>query len=117
MGYITTFCGDIRFNIDISDDTAEILKGQFIEWELKRLCYCPWTIQKDHRGKWVMRCEDCKVRDYIIWLKILIGKLSKFYVLNGTVLWRGEDYTDNGKMVITNNILTVHKGIYVVCED
>jgi len=113
MGYTTTFSGGIRFNIDISDSTAKILTDQFVDWEIERFCYCPWFIKKDHRGIWILKCEDGKSKEYLGWLKIILYKLSKIYSLNGSVFWRGEDYSDNGKLVVENNILTVYKTKYV----
>jgi hypothetical protein len=52
-----------------------------------------------------------KFYDYIDWIKYLINNFLKTwgYTINGTVKWRGEDFSDIGKIVIVDNQVQVHK--------
>ena len=112
MGYTTEFCGNIYFNIDLTDDVVQLLHEHIARLEVKRLCYCPWSITLSN-DQYVLKCEDGKSLNYIDWLDILIDEFSNLYILNGEVYWRGEDYTDNGKLVVRNNKLIVYNTKYV----
>jgi len=113
MGYTTTFVGCFKFNTKITKETSDLIKMQIVSLETtKYLCFCPWYLEK-RNDTYVLVCEDGKSLEYLDWLNILIKKLSKIYVFNGTVLWRGEDYADNGKMVVQNNVITIYKTKYV----
>lgn len=113
MGYRTSFVGNIKFNHKIDGVQAQLLNMQIQHWVEKRYIYSPWKIEQDYKGEYVLKCEDGKSLNYIDWLKYLIEELSKMFVLNGKVLWRGEDYTDNGQLIVRNNVLTVYKCKYV----
>lgn len=51
-----------------------------------------------------------KFYDYIDWIKYLISNFLKpwGYSINGTVKWRGEGFSDIGKIVIIDNQVQVH---------
>jgi hypothetical protein len=50
-----------------------------------------------------------KFYNYIKWIDYIIDHFLKVwgYALNGTVEWEGEDSNDTGKIVITDNKISV----------
>jgi len=113
MGYTTTFAGQIKFNTLISKEVADLIEMQIVALETKQyICFCPWHLEK-YNNTYVLVCGDGKNLEYIEWFDIILRKLSKIYVFSGTVLWRGEDYTDNGKIVVHNNVVTIYTSKYV----
>jgi len=66
-----------------------------------------WEIQEDRQTiKWD---EGEKFYKYIAWIRYIIEKIlaPKGYKLNGEVTWQGEDRTDRGKIIITDNHIYV----------
>lgn len=50
-----------------------------------------------------------KFYEYVNWLKYIIHHFLKpwGYKLNGSVEWRGEDWSDTGKIIVTDNEITI----------
>jgi len=72
--------------------------------------WCQWTVNEDGtRLEWD---GGEKFYSYTEWLQYLINHFfSKWgVILNGEVEWQGEDATDVGKIVVTNNEVKVLKG-------
>ena len=68
--------------------------------------WCQWTPNQDGTAiEW-----DCgeKFYHYIEWIEYLIVNfLTPWgYTLNGQVSWRGEDFTDVGTIMVTDNVVT-----------
>lgn len=52
-----------------------------------------------------------KFYNYEEWLKYIVNWLSpKGYVVNGETEWQGEDSDDFGKLIVTNNVVSVKIG-------
>lgn len=67
--------------------------------------WCHWTPNED--GDAIVWDGGEKFYSYVEWIQYLIDKIlsPKGYVLNGEVFWEGEDYMDEGKIVIKDNIV------------
>lgn len=52
-----------------------------------------------------------KFYEYVEWLEYLITMVfePKGYILNGEIEWRGEDFDDSGKIIVTDNIVTIER--------
>lgn len=70
--------------------------------------WCQWVIEDDASGEKVL-CWDGgeKFYNYVRWLKYLIGNFfaPQGYILNGKVIWQGEDIDDRGKIEVINNVV------------
>lgn len=69
--------------------------------------WCPWT--PDDEDPCVVRWDESeKPYDYVEWLEYMIQHfLSPWgYVLNGTVVWDGEEQGDTGAIVVKDNAVT-----------
>lgn len=77
---------------------------------------CQW--RPNHSGTAILWDGGEKFYDYVEWLHYLIDNfLGPWgYVLNGEVTWQGEDLTDIGKIVVTNNQVAVKPGRIVYEE-
>ena len=118
MGYTTDFQG--RFDLDkpLTEEHAEFLTdntGYYYDWREstnKSLppapgAYCQWVPTKDLQGiEWD---GEEKFYKFIPWLQYLVTNCFEpwGYKLNGTVIWRGEEFEDMGRIEVTNNVLTV----------
>lgn len=69
--------------------------------------WCNWKPTSDNRG---IECDGMeKFYYYTEWLEYLLKNfiVPWGYILNGTVSWQGEDPTDQGEIVVTDNIIKV----------
>ena len=65
--------------------------------------WCKWAPSDDSLGiEWD---SGEKFYNYTAWLEYLINNFLKpwGYTLNGTVYWRGEDYDDQGYLIVEDN--------------
>lgn len=65
--------------------------------------WCQWLMQEDHQTiEWD---GNEKFYEYTKWIRYLIERVLKprGYVVNGEVKWRGEDFTDVGRLVVDDN--------------
>lgn len=65
--------------------------------------WCQWMIQEDHQTiEWD---GNEKFYSYTEWIRYLIDKVlaPNGYVVNGEVNWRGEEFSDIGTIVVTDN--------------
>lgn len=67
--------------------------------------WCQWVPTED--GNEIEWDGGEKFYDYVEWLEYLIEKIlaPRGYTLNGTVFWQGEEDSDRGKIVVTNNVV------------
>ena len=67
--------------------------------------WCQWVPTED--GNEIEWEGGEKFYDYVEWLEYLIEKIlaPRGYTLNGTVFWQGEEDSDRGKIVATNNVV------------
>lgn len=72
--------------------------------------WCQWTPAED--GAAIEWDGGEKFYDYVPWIKYIIDHFLKRwgYTLNGEVEWQGEDSDDLGKIVVTDNVVTVKRG-------
>jgi len=105
-----TFVGGFNFDKHITDRQADLL-NEMIRRSEENSGDCPWSIRKDVRYQLV--CRSCSREFWEDWLKFIVYKLLPFYILNGVVHWRGEDYTHSGKVEIVNNQTKFYVGQYV----
>ncbi len=49
-----------------------------------------------------------KFYNYVPWLDYLVEKIFKpnGVIVSGTVEWRGEEWSDNGEIIVTDNVIT-----------
>ena len=68
--------------------------------------WCQWI--PNHDGTSIEWDEGEKFYNYAEWLVYLIDRVLRpnGYVLNGTVRWRGEDFSDSGELIVEDNVLT-----------
>ena len=71
--------------------------------------WCHWIPSAN--GDYIVWDEGEKFYFYADWLNYLIENFLEpwGYVLNGSVLWQGEDIEDRGELLVTNNVLEVKK--------
>ena len=67
--------------------------------------WCDW-IPTDDRKSIVWNGSE-KFYSYTEWIKYIIANIlaPKGYVLNGTMIWQGEDIGDAGRIIITDNVV------------
>jgi hypothetical protein len=72
--------------------------------------WCGWQINDENELDWN---GGEKFYHYVEWLKYLIAHFfEKWGVkLNGEIFWTGEDSSDMGKIVVTDNVVTVFDGV------
>ena len=65
--------------------------------------WCQWVPTED--GEAIEWDGGEKFYNYVEWIKYLIDKILKprGYVLNGSVRWRGEDFDDDGTIIVEDN--------------
>lgn len=97
-----------RFSRDVSSDPSII---DYNEPPAKQPgLWCQWVVSLD--GKYLEWDDNEKFYDYIEWLDYLI---THFFTpnnifMNGSVIWRGENFEDIGKITVEHNKITVTKG-------
>jgi hypothetical protein len=67
--------------------------------------WCHWVPTEDGQGiEWD---GGEKFYEYVLWLKYIIKNFLKPWglILNGEVEWEGEENTDMGKIVVTDNVV------------
>jgi len=72
--------------------------------------WCQWVPTDDFSSLEWNGAE--KFYCYTEWLEYLIDNFLKpwGYTLNGEVTWRGEEHSDIGLLLVTNNVVTTHEG-------
>lgn len=71
--------------------------------------WCQWIPNED--GTEIEWDGGEKFYEYVEWLEYIIEHFLKpwGYVLNGDVLWYGEDYKDRGCIIVKNNLVSVEQ--------
>lgn len=117
MGYTTDFDGCFYFSRDLTikeknelDDIANKDWRDDDERPDIDSYYCQWISNED--GTALQWDGGEKFYGYINWLKWLIDEFFKprGIILNGEVLWHGEDFKDIGKIIVKDNILEIKEG-------
>ena len=67
--------------------------------------HCDWAPTEDRMG--IEFNDSEKFYNYIEWIEYIISKVlaPRGYVLNGVVKWRGEEFSDTGKIEICDNMV------------
>jgi hypothetical protein len=106
-GYFVGGFGSFGQDLDASvTDPNGPPKGQPGLW-------CQWEPSED--GTEIHWNGGEKFYDYVEWLEYLIVHFLHpwRYVLNGEVTWQGEDPSDIGKIIVTNNDVIAKRGTVV----
>jgi len=116
MGYTTEFSGALESNKPF---TPEILALCQSIWDDSDNApgrnpggYCQWVL-RNYSDKSCLQWDGGeKFYDYIEWLQYLISKIlsPEGYVFNGEIHWKGEDWSDLGKIVVKDNQIQTLKG-------
>ena len=71
--------------------------------------WCQWVVSLD--GKYLEWDGNEKFYDYIEWLDYLITHFftPKNIFMNGSVMWRGDNFDDMGKITVEHNKITIKK--------
>ena len=74
--------------------------------------WCHWVIGGDNDE--LMWDESEKFYDYIEWLEYMIDNFFAplGYILNGDILWEGEESDDVGVIRVTDNVVDVEYGVH-----
>lgn len=116
MGYTTKFKGQFKLNKQLDMDTflrfKNVLNEDSIEYKengFKLDGYCQWAPNKDATA--IQWDGNEKFYNYKEWLRyvIQIELAPKGYVLNGKVIWSGEETDDVGVIVVTDNKIVAQK--------
>jgi hypothetical protein len=71
--------------------------------------WCQWVLEYNSIGNVdLVWDENEKFYNYVEWLEYLILHFFKPWglLLDGEITWRGEDFTDIGKIMVENNVVT-----------
>ncbi len=73
--------------------------------------WCQWVPTSD--GMEIEWDGGEKFYEYVEWIEYLINSVLKprGYVLNGEIDWYGEDRSDMGKIVVTNNSVAIKRAL------
>ena len=99
-----------EFYVDGSGDYGQEHDDNIIDYNVppktQPSLWCDWV--PSDNGTAIKWNGGEKFYCYIEWLRYIIKNFlqPKGYLLNGTVLYRGEDITDQGKIVCKDNVLT-----------
>lgn len=65
--------------------------------------WCQWEMRDDHQT--IVWDEGEKFYNYVEWIRYIITNIlkPKGYILNGEIDWRGEDFYDQGTIIVENN--------------
>jgi len=118
MGYSTDFIGQFDLNRPLDSEHNSFLKlfantrhGEGDEIDENNPeppgIWCQWVPSED--GKTIEWDENEKFYDYIEWIQYLLKHflIPWGYILNGKVIWQGENMCDRGKIEIDNNLVTI----------
>lgn len=79
--------------------------------------WCQWIPTED--GTAIVWDEGEKFYDYIEWLDYLIRHFLKpwGYTLTGGVEWQGEDPDDRGRILVSDNAITIQHAVTTFVDD
>ncbi len=102
-----------EFYVDGTGDSGQGREDNIVEYNnpprTQPGLWCQWIPSDD--GMFIEWDGDEKFYDYIAWLKYIISNFlaPKGYILNGEVKWEGEESSDMGIIVVTNNVVTTKR--------
>lgn len=101
--------GQIGWDEDSSFDRYEKNQKRAEEGLCQPGLWCQWIINDDNELVWD---GGEKFYSYVEWLKYLITNFFQPWgvLLNGEITWEGEESSDLGKIVVTDNMVTVLNG-------
>lgn len=101
------FVGDME---PVSNEDKSILDCNLPPTEMPGL-YCQWIIDSNGELRWD---GDEYFYEYEFWLEYLIHHFfaPEGYVLNGEILYEGEERDDFGTIIVKNNVVTMQPGIH-----
>ncbi len=111
MGYTTQFKGHFNLDKPLAPEHFYTLKdlGEHRHEGNAPSYYCQWTPTRNGAG--IQWDGGEKFYAYAEWLQLICDKyLTPWgYLLNGKVLWQGEEIGDVGHLVVENNKVTANK--------
>ena len=111
MGYATVFDGKFTIDRPVDEETYGLLARLANERDRDGLpegfphTWCDWLIQGDHQTiEWD---EEEHFYDFEEWVGYIVDKIlsPRGYVVNGEVMWRGEDFLDMGRLTVRDNVV------------
>jgi len=71
--------------------------------------WCDWTPTEDKKGLQWNGSE--KFYNYVDWLKYIIKRvlMPRGYTLSGIVEWRGEEFGDDGMIIVADNVVSTQR--------
>jgi len=113
MSYNIEFDGELRLSEPLSEKIFEEIENlnegykTIYDNEIPRYGYstCPWYI--DDETKMLLVCEGGNVRIWEEWLEFIINRIlsPNNILVNGEIIWQGEEVGDVGKIIIRDNII------------
>jgi len=103
-----SFSGTEDFNKRWAENQKRIKEGK-----CQPGLWCQWIVVSYDDGDYLEWDGGEKFYEYIAWLKYMIEHFfSKWgVILNGEVEWIGEDPNDRGKIIVTDNVVKVQRGV------
>ena len=111
MGYTTEFHGAFEFDRRVDDELYNFI-NKFADTRHEEEgvpgYWCQWVIN----GNKLVWDGGEKFYNYVEWLEYLIDNYfaPNDYVLNGEVEYQGEDYDDFGRIIVTDNEVSIKYG-------
>jgi hypothetical protein len=98
------------FETNLITKKLEENKRRIKEGEAQPGLWCQWVINNKNELMWD---GNEKFYNYVEWLKYLIKNFFQPWgvLLNGEIEWEGEESSDRGKIVVTNNEVKVLHGV------
>jgi hypothetical protein len=104
---INLYGDECEFWVEDSNDHGQDCTSDIVDYnkppKSQPGLWCHWRMQEDCQT--IDWDEGEKFYSYIEWVTYIIDKILKprGYVVNGSVDWRGEDFYDNGFIIIKDN--------------
>jgi len=112
MGYDTNFAGQFLLDKPMAFEHLKLLDEYLEEHD-----GCQWVLNDD--GTAFVWDGNEKFYNYTQELQDLIDRFFKprDYVLNGVVIWTGDDTWDVGTLYVKDNVVTVLPGLACLCDQ
>ena len=112
MGYNTDFAGQFFLDRPLTSEHLDLLEEYLEEHD-----GCQWVPNEERTA--VEWDGNEKFYDYSCELRDLIDGFLKplDYVVNGVVIWTGDDTRDVGTLYVKDNLVTVLPGLACLCDQ
>lgn len=105
MGYTTDFRGELRLSRNLTQEefsTINAIQDIRHDYDTHPSIWRQWEVVSCDGDQYLQWNEAEKFYNYVEWLQYLIDNYFKPWgvTLEGSILWRGEDFEDMGKICI-----------------